>query len=151
MTQSTRVALTISAAKARASKHGRVRAIVLVGVHLIVAIHIAHWMMAKRTLAPMELNESMYTLEQGAITVGGILMALILLASSCSVVFFALGDVMFLPYKMAQRGCLNVSAFARVQFARDSPRSLQLPRHFRCSSGHRSSGGKSVVNGSDFE
>lgn len=80
MTQSTRVALTISAAKARASKHGRVRAIVLVGVHLIVAIHIAHWMMAKRTLAPMELNESMYTLEQGAITVGGILMALILLS-----------------------------------------------------------------------
>lgn len=74
------VELTVSAAKERAAKHGRLRAWVLLAVHLVIAVHIAHWMLAGRTVAPMELNESMYTLEQGAITVGGILMALILLS-----------------------------------------------------------------------
>ncbi len=74
------VPLTVSAARQRASRHGRVRAWVLIGVHLLIAAHIAHWVLAGRTVAPAELNESMYTLEQGAITVGAILTALILLS-----------------------------------------------------------------------
>ena len=74
------VVLTVSAAKARAARHGRARALVLLVVHLVIAAHIAHWLLAGRTVAPLELNESMYTLERGVITVGGILMALIVLS-----------------------------------------------------------------------
>ncbi len=74
------VPLTVSAAKARAARNGRTRALVLLLVHVVIAVHVAQWLLMGKTVAPLELNESMYTLEQGAITVGGILMALILIS-----------------------------------------------------------------------
>ncbi len=78
------VALTISAARERTARNGRKRALVLLAVHVVIAIHVAQWLIMRKTLAPFELNESMFTLEQGAITVGAILMGLILI----SVLFF---------------------------------------------------------------
>lgn len=80
MNTTARVHLTVSAAQARARRHSRTRAWVLIGVHVLIAVHIAHWLIAGRTVAPAELNESMFTLEQGAITVGAILTLLILLS-----------------------------------------------------------------------
>ena len=43
--------------------------------------HIVHWKLAGRTLAPLELNEVMHTLELGIVTAGFILMALLVLAT----------------------------------------------------------------------
>ncbi len=57
------------------SRLGRRRAAVLVGVHLAIGLHFAHWWIAGRTLAPLELNEVMYTLELGLLTAGFLLMA----------------------------------------------------------------------------
>lgn len=52
----------------------------LVAVYVLATIHIIHWKLAGRTLAPLELNELMYTLELGIITAGFILMSLAVLS-----------------------------------------------------------------------
>ncbi|MBI5852530.1 MAG: 4Fe-4S binding protein [Planctomycetes bacterium] len=57
------------------SRYSKPRAAVLIGVHVLIGLHIAHWLVAKRTLAPLELNEVMYTLELGIVTAGFLLMA----------------------------------------------------------------------------
>ncbi|MCB9853085.1 MAG: tetratricopeptide repeat protein [Phycisphaerales bacterium] len=49
---------------------------------MVFAIHIIHWKLTGKTLAPLELNEVMYTLELGIITAGFIFMcSLVLLAA----------------------------------------------------------------------
>lgn len=60
----------------RPRDYSRWRAATLIGVHVLIAAHIAHWRLAGRTLAPLELNEVMYTLELGIVTAGFIFMAL---------------------------------------------------------------------------
>ncbi len=60
------------------------RAATLVAIHLVIAVHVVWWIWSGRTVAPAELNESMYTLEHGVVTVGFLFMALIVL----SVAFF---------------------------------------------------------------
>jgi tetratricopeptide (TPR) repeat protein len=42
--------------------------------------HVVHWKLAGRTLAPLELNEVMYTLELGIVTAGFVFMAIALLS-----------------------------------------------------------------------
>ncbi|MEZ4653733.1 MAG: tetratricopeptide repeat protein [Candidatus Eisenbacteria bacterium] len=59
----------------RPSKYSRWRAATLASVYVLMAIHIAHWRIAGRTLAPLEVHEVMYTLELGVITAGFLLMA----------------------------------------------------------------------------
>ena len=56
----------------------------LIGVHLLIGLHVAHWQLAGRTLAPLELNEVMHTLELGVVTAGFLLMA----TAVVSVLFF---------------------------------------------------------------
>jgi len=48
----------------------RRRAAVLVSIHLVFALHLAHWWMNGRTLSPIEPSEAMQTLEQGRINAG---------------------------------------------------------------------------------
>ncbi|MBL7923878.1 MAG: tetratricopeptide repeat protein [Bacteroidia bacterium] len=55
------------------------RALSLTGVYLLMGIHMLHWKLAGRTLAPLELNEVLYTLHLGIITAGFIFMGLTLL------------------------------------------------------------------------
>ncbi|MCP4091839.1 MAG: 4Fe-4S binding protein [Planctomycetes bacterium] len=57
------------------------RAISLVLVHVLFGIHIAHWKLNGTTLAPLELNELMYTLELGIITAGFLFMLTAVLAT----------------------------------------------------------------------
>lgn len=64
----------------RSRSFGRRRAGCLITVHLLIAAHIIHWRLAGRTLAPLELNEVMYTLELGIITAGFVFMGLITLS-----------------------------------------------------------------------
>ncbi len=58
----------------RASRYGRWRAATLAGVYVLMGLHIAHWKIAGKTLAPLELNEVMHTLELGVITAGFLFM-----------------------------------------------------------------------------
>ncbi len=53
----------------------------LVGVHLLFIAHFIHWKFKGRTLAPLEFNEVLYTIHQGIVTAGFILMALVMLAT----------------------------------------------------------------------
>lgn len=68
----------------RRSRRSRWRAATLAGVYLLFAIHVAHWQITGRSLAPLELNEVMYTLELGIVTAGFLFM----LAAAASVVVF---------------------------------------------------------------
>lgn len=61
--------------------YGRRRALCLILVHVLFVIHIVHWRLAGRTLAPLELNEVMYTLEIGIVTAGFVFMAVACLAT----------------------------------------------------------------------
>ncbi|MBT8485998.1 MAG: 4Fe-4S binding protein [Phycisphaerales bacterium] len=68
-------------APARPRRHyGRWRAASLIAVHVLIALHIAHWCYAGTTLAPLELNEVMHTLELGIVTAGFVLMSLIVVS-----------------------------------------------------------------------
>jgi polyferredoxin len=62
--------------------YSRRRAISLVLVHVLFGIHIAHWKLHGTTLAPLELNELMYTLELGIITAGFLFMLTAVLATT---------------------------------------------------------------------
>lgn len=70
-----------SAAGNPSKGYGRWRAATLAGVYLLMVAHVIHWKLAGRTLAPLELNEVMYTLELGIVTAGFIFMAVAVLAT----------------------------------------------------------------------
>lgn len=63
------------------SRMGRRRAIVLVLIHLAIFAHILHWLLKGRTLTPVEPSEAMYTIANGAVNAGTILLILSLLAT----------------------------------------------------------------------
>ena len=64
------VAGTGSLEGVRRSRRSRWRALVLLGVHLAMAAHIAHFVANGRTLSPVEPSESMYALELGELNAG---------------------------------------------------------------------------------
>ena len=72
----------------RSSRYGRWRAGTLIGVYVLFALHITHWKLAGKTLAPLELNELMYTLELGIITAGFIFMVVALVSTAIFGRFF---------------------------------------------------------------
>jgi len=65
----------------RASKSGPRRAAVLILVHVIFAVHLAHWWTTGSTITPVEPSESMRTLELGEINAGAIFFAAAILAT----------------------------------------------------------------------
>ncbi|MCP3905248.1 MAG: 4Fe-4S binding protein [Planctomycetes bacterium] len=72
----------------RRRSYGKLRAATLIGVHVLAAAHIAHWRLAGKTLAPLELNEVMHTLELGIITAGFAFMCLLVLSAAVFGRFF---------------------------------------------------------------
>lgn len=72
----------------RRSPYGRRRALALGLVYLAMAAHVIHWKVSGRTLAPLELNEVMYTFELGIVTAGFLFMALAVLATAVLGRFF---------------------------------------------------------------
>ncbi len=68
----------------RPRNYGRWRAATLASVYILMGLHYAHWKIAGKSLAPLELNEVMYSLELGIITAGFLLM----LAAAVSVLTF---------------------------------------------------------------
>jgi tetratricopeptide (TPR) repeat protein/ferredoxin len=65
----------------RKSKRSKWRAGVLIGVHALIALHVTHFAVTRRTLSPVEPSESMYTLELGYVNAGFIFFAVILLGT----------------------------------------------------------------------
>lgn len=57
------------------------RVATLVGVHLLFVAHFVHWKLKGRTLAPVEFNEVLYTIHQGIVTAGFVLMAVVMVAT----------------------------------------------------------------------
>lgn len=54
----------------RPSKAGRWRALVLVLIHVLAAIHIAHWMSTGRTMSPLEPSEAMEFSKHSVVNAG---------------------------------------------------------------------------------
>lgn len=67
---------------------GARRAWALVAVHVAMAAHYAHWRLAGRTLAPLELNEAVYAAVEGVVTAGFLLLLLITASSAVFGRFF---------------------------------------------------------------
>jgi ferredoxin len=63
----------------RPSRRGRIRAAVLILVHVAILAHVAHWKIAGRTLSPVEPSEAMQTLELGYLNAGFILFLVLIL------------------------------------------------------------------------
>ena len=75
------LALPVRAPAIRPSRASRWRAGVLIGVHVLIAIHIAHWKLAGRTLAPLEPSEGMQFSKQGIVNAGLIFFAITILST----------------------------------------------------------------------
>ena len=65
----------------RRSKAGLPRAIVLVLVQALIAVHIAHWMSTGRTMTPLEPSESMQFSQSAVVNAGLIFFALTILST----------------------------------------------------------------------
>ena len=77
------------------SRYGRWRAGTLLLVYVLMAAHVTHWIVTGKTLAPLELNEVMYTFELGIVTAGFLFMAvavLVLLQSRDRTAFLPMRD-----------------------------------------------------------
>lgn len=72
----------------RPSRTSRWRAAVLIFVHLIIIAHVIHWIVAGRTLSPVEPSEAMYTLNDGYLNAGFIFFALAIAATAIFGRFF---------------------------------------------------------------
>ena len=59
----------------RASKMTRRRMWVLIAVHVLIGVHIVHWLITGRTLTPVEPSEAKQTIEEGRINAGFVLFA----------------------------------------------------------------------------
>lgn len=66
----------------RTSKRGRWRALSLVLVHAVVALHIAHWLATGKTITPVEPSEAMQTLGTKALLNAGFIFFALLVLST---------------------------------------------------------------------
>lgn len=62
----------------RKSKAGRWRAAVLIGVHVVIGLHIVHWLSAGTTVTPVEPSEGGYLLDEGKLNTGFVLFAVLI-------------------------------------------------------------------------
>src|SRR5258705_8284793 len=65
----------------RKSRRSKWRAGVLIGVHALIAAHIAYFFAFGRAVSPVEPSESMYTLELGFVNCGFLFFAAALLGT----------------------------------------------------------------------
>jgi len=65
----------------RKSRRGRWRALVLIGVHVLIAIHLAHWLTTGSTVSPLEPSEAMEFAKHSVVNAGLIFFGLATLAT----------------------------------------------------------------------
>jgi tetratricopeptide (TPR) repeat protein/ferredoxin len=78
---SSRVELPVLQPVSRKGRSPRRRAVALLLVHLVVALHVGHWMATGRSVTPVEPSEAMYTLELGLVNAGAIFFAITILST----------------------------------------------------------------------
>ncbi len=66
----------------RPSRASRWRAGVLIGIHLLIAAHIAHWLTSGRTMTPVEPSEAMALGQTGMVNAGVIFFAAVILLTA---------------------------------------------------------------------
>ncbi|HTG34178.1 MAG TPA: 4Fe-4S binding protein [Thermoanaerobaculia bacterium] len=66
----------------RRSRAGRWRAGVLIAIHLVVAAHVAHWLIAGRTMTPVEPSEAMALARDGVVNAGLVFFAVAALSTA---------------------------------------------------------------------
>lgn len=69
-------------------RRGRARAVVLILVHVVILVHVAHFVLNGRSLSPVEPSESMYAIELGYMNAGTIFFGLAILATAVFGRFF---------------------------------------------------------------
>ena len=72
----------------RASTMGRWRALVLIGVHVLIGLHIAHWLTTGETITPVEPSEAMAFSQSSIINAGLIFFAVMILLTAIFGRFF---------------------------------------------------------------
>jgi ferredoxin len=98
--------LTIDADRRAGTRMGRRRALALVLVHLMVAAHVAHWLITGATLSPLEPSEASETLSTGAINAGAIFLCVLILATLVMGRFFCGWACHLVAYQDAARWLL---------------------------------------------
>ena len=83
-----RLPIVAGAPRLRRSRTSRWRAGVLIGVHLLVAAHLAHWLATGSTLTPVEPSEAMELGRRGLVNAGAIFFAVAILATALFGRFF---------------------------------------------------------------
>ncbi|MHC4948477.1 MAG: 4Fe-4S binding protein [Planctomycetota bacterium] len=89
------------------SRMGRRRALALVLVHVLVAAHIVHGVVAGSTLTPLEPSEAGHSLRTGAVNAGAILLAVVILATLVLGRFFCGWACHLVAYQDAARWLLR--------------------------------------------
>ncbi len=74
--------------KIRASRMGKWRALVLIGVHVIIGLHIAHWLSSGETVTPVEPSEAMAFSRSSIVNAGLIFFAVMILLTAVFGRFF---------------------------------------------------------------
>ncbi len=77
-----------AAPRVRPSRTSRWRAGVLIGVHLLIAAHLAHWLTAGTTLTPVEPSEAMELGRSGLVNAGAIFFGAAIVATAIFGRFF---------------------------------------------------------------
>ncbi len=77
-----------SAAKIRASKMGKWRALALIAVHVLIGLHITHWLIAGETITPVEPSEAMAFSQHSIINAGFVFFAVMILLTAIFGRFF---------------------------------------------------------------
>ena len=72
----------------RKSRASRWRVGVLITVHVLFALHLTHWLVAGKTVSPVEPSEAMYLLERGELNAGAIFFGVTLLLTALFGRFF---------------------------------------------------------------
>ncbi len=85
--------------KVARSRSGKWRALSLTVVHLLILAHVAHWLIAGRTVSPVEPSESMETLETGRVNAGIVFFAVSILATLVFGRFFCGWGCHFIAYQ----------------------------------------------------
>ena len=74
--------------KIRPSRAKKWRAVVLIAIHLVIAVHVAHWLIAGRTVTPVEPSEAMAFSKAGIVNAGLIFFAATILVTAVFGRFF---------------------------------------------------------------
>lgn len=77
-----------SGSRVRPSKMGKWRALVLLLVHVLIGLHIAHWLIAGETITPVEPSEAMAFSQHSVINAGLIFFAVMILLTAVFGRFF---------------------------------------------------------------